>query len=82
MSAYRDPEQLEQAVFGLLLEGEPGWLSEEEVIRAVSGDAAVFAERDAVLNALRELVGSGLAHRNGLFYGVTRAAVSAARLLG
>jgi Fe2+ or Zn2+ uptake regulation protein len=49
--------------------------SAEELVREMTERPDEFAERDAVLNALRDLARAGLVHRHGPFAFATRAAV-------
>jgi len=64
-----------------LLELHPAQVTVEELARELGADTEVFEQRDAVERALRELVGSGLAHRNGDFVFPSLAALRFAELL-
>jgi hypothetical protein len=68
-------DALQEAVLGLLLLAHPGQRSVEEIVREATERPDEFAARDAVLNAIRDLAGAGLAHRRGAFVFATRAAV-------
>jgi hypothetical protein len=74
-AAGRREDLVEQAVLAILLDAHPAQRSVEEVLREMTDRPDEFAARDAVLNAIRDLVGAGLAHRNGAFVFPTRAAV-------
>jgi hypothetical protein len=65
----------QQAILAILLEAHPGQRSVEEVIREMTDRPDDFAARDAVDNAIRDLVGAGLLHRHGAFVFATHAAV-------
>ena len=69
-------------VLELLLEHHPGLLSTEEVIREMTAGSQVFADRDRVAVALRELVEAGLVHRLGGFVFASHAAASFRQLEG
>jgi hypothetical protein len=73
-------DMAQQAVLAILLEAHPGQRSVEEVVREVTDRPDEFAARDAVDNAIRDLVGAGLLHRHGAFVFATRAAVRFAEL--
>jgi hypothetical protein len=66
---------LQGSVLTLLLLAHPGQRSVEEVVREMTDRPDEFAARDAINNAIRDLVGAGLVHRHGSFVFVTRAAV-------
>ena len=53
----------------------PGQRSVEEVIREMTDRPDEFSARDAIDNAIRDLVGAGLLHRHGPFVFATHAAV-------
>jgi hypothetical protein len=77
----REDEMVQQAVLGLLVDAHPGQYSEQELVRALTAeDPDAFGPRDRVHNAIRDLVGAGLAHRHGSFVFATRAAVRADEL--
>jgi hypothetical protein len=72
----REDDMVQQAVLGLLVDAHPGQYSVEELVRQMTaGDPDAFSPRDQVHNAIRDLVGAGLAHRHGSFVFATRAAV-------
>ena len=52
-----------------------------ELVREVGGEAAEFAERDAIERAVRDLTGAGLLHRHDAFVLPTRAALRFSELL-
>jgi hypothetical protein len=64
-----------QAVLTVLLHAHPAQRSIDEVVRELTDDPDEFAARDAIHNAVRNLVCAGLLHRNGQFVFATRAAV-------
>jgi hypothetical protein len=66
---------LQTAVLAILLDAHPAHRSEEELVRELTAAPDDVARRDAVENAIRELVGAGLAHRHGSFLFATHAAV-------
>jgi len=68
-------ERRQRAVLDLLLDEHPAHLSSEEVVRAVAPDPTAALAADDVDSAIRELVASGLIHRNGDFLFATRPAV-------
>ena len=70
-----DDDHLQQAILALLLEEHPAQRSVEEVVHELTDRPEDFAARDAIDNALRDLVAAGLLHRHGLFVFATRAAV-------
>jgi hypothetical protein len=70
-----DDDRVQQAVLGLLLDAHPGQRSIDEVAREMTDQPDDFARRDAIDNAVRDLVGAGLLHRHGPFVFATRAAV-------
>jgi hypothetical protein len=70
-----DDDALQRAVLAVLLEAHPAQRSDDELVRELTAEPADFAERDAVENAIRDLVAAGLAHRHGRFLFATRAAV-------
>jgi hypothetical protein len=71
--AHEDMAQ--QAILAILLEAHPGQRSVEEIIREMTDRPDDFSARDAISNAIRDLVGAGLLHRHGPFVFATRAAV-------
>lgn len=76
----REDDRTQQSVLGLLLLAHPGQRSIEEVIREESDPHDDAVARDRIENAIRDLVGAGLLHRNGSFVFATRAAVRADEL--
>ena len=74
-SRVTEQDKTEQAVLALLLHAHPAQRSIDEVVRELSDGPDEFAARDAIHNAVRDLVGAGLLHRNGQFVFATRAAV-------
>jgi hypothetical protein len=68
-------ERVQQAVLSLLLEAHPAQRSMDEILREMTDEPEDFAVRDLIDNAVRDLVGAGLAHRHGAFVFATRAAV-------
>ena len=73
---------VEAAVMRQLLALHPSLLTVGELSREIGGEAADFAETDAVERAVRELVAVGLAHRNGEVVIPSRAALRLDELLG
>jgi hypothetical protein len=77
----REDDMVQQAVLGLLVDAHPGQYSEQELVRQMTAEEPeAFSPRDEVQNAIRDLVGAGLAHRHGSFVFATRAAVRADEL--
>jgi hypothetical protein len=76
-----EEERLASVVLELALDEHPAHLSVEEVIRLTARDPTDFGDRDAVSNAIRDLVRDGLLHRPGDFVFAARAAVRTAKLL-
>lgn len=72
---------IEAAVLQRLLDLYPVQLTEEELAREIVGQAADFAERDAIDRAVRELSSAGLLHRRDSFVLPTRAALRLNELL-
>jgi hypothetical protein len=70
-----EDDVLQRAVLAALLDAHPAQRSEDELVRELTAEPDDFAERDAVDNAMRDLVAAGLAHRHGRFLFATRAAV-------
>jgi hypothetical protein len=68
-------DMAQQAVLAILLDAHPALRSIDEVVREMTGRPDEFTARDRINNAIRELVGAGLAHRHGAFVFATRAAV-------
>jgi hypothetical protein len=71
----READILQSAVLTILLAAHPGQRSEDELTRELTAEPREVSKRDAVENAIRELVGAGLAHRNGDYVFATHAAV-------
>jgi hypothetical protein len=77
----REGDMTQSAVLGLLVDAHPGQYSVEELVRQMTAEEPdAFSPRDEVHNAIRDLVGAGLAHRHGSFVFATRAAVRADEL--
>jgi hypothetical protein len=66
---------LQSAVLTILLDAHPAHRSEDELVRELAPTTKDVSQRDAVENAIRELVGAGLVHRNGSFVFAAHAAV-------
>jgi hypothetical protein len=81
MTPEEHDTMIQRAVLLHALTNDPAVLSEDEVILAIADDAEDFAERDAVLRALRDLNGFGLVHYRHGFAQATRAAIRADELL-
>jgi hypothetical protein len=73
---------IEAAVLRQLLALHPVQLTVGELAREIGGEAADFAQTDAVERAVRELVTAGLAHRVEDLVIPTRAALRLDELLG
>jgi len=71
----------ESAVLQQVLDLYPIQVTMAELLREVGGQFADFGERDAIERAVRDLVGSGLLHRNEEFILPSRAALRFNRLL-
>jgi hypothetical protein len=75
-AARTSPEdRLQEAVLALVLDAHPAQLSVDELRRELSKDPDDFTRRDALSNAVRDLVGAGLIHRHDAYVFATRAAV-------
>ena len=70
-----DHDQVQQAVLAILLDAHPAQLSVDELVRELTDRPDEFGPRDAIENAVRDLVGAGLVHHHGPFVFPTRAAV-------
>ncbi len=70
-----DHEQVQQAALAILLDAYPAQLSVDELARELTDRPDEFGPRDAIENAVRDLVGAGLVHHHGPFVFPTRAAV-------
>jgi hypothetical protein len=75
-----EDDVLQSAVLTILLDAHPAQRSEDELVRELTADPRDVSKRDAVENAIRELVGAGLAHRHGSFVFATQAAVRSEEL--
>jgi len=71
----RDHDLAAHAVLTALLNAHPAQRSTDELVRELSADPEAFADRDRIENAIRDVVGAGLAHRHGRFIFAARAAV-------
>lgn len=78
---WAEDEGIESAVLSQLLDLHPAQLTPEELLREMSGGRRVFAERDAVERAVRELAAAGLLHKGEDFVTPTRAALRFSELL-
>jgi hypothetical protein len=67
-------DALQSAVLGTVVLAHPGQYSVDELVRELTEQPDEFAERDAILNAVRDLAAAGLVHRHGPFVFATRAA--------
>ncbi len=76
-----DDALVEAAVLQLLLALHPAQVTFAELQRLMAMDEADFNQRDSAERAVRELVGAGLAHRNGEVIFASRAAVRCDELL-
>jgi hypothetical protein len=70
-----EDDQVQQATLAILLDAHPAQLSIDELARELTDRPDEFGPRDAIDNAVRDLVGAGLVHRHGVFVFPTRAAV-------
>ena len=70
-----DHDQVQQAALATLLDAYPAQMSVDELVRELTDRPDEFGPRDAIENAVRELVGAGLVHRHGAFVFPTRSAV-------
>jgi hypothetical protein len=70
-----DHDQIQQAALATLLDAHPAQLAVDELVRELTDRPDEFGPRDAIENAVRDLVGAGLVHRHGTFVFPTRAAV-------
>jgi hypothetical protein len=69
------------AVLQQLLDLHPTQVTLVELVREVGGEAAEFAERDAIERGVRDLTGVGLLHYHDAFVLPTRAALRFSELL-
>jgi hypothetical protein len=74
-SHVTDHDHVQQAALAILLDAYPAQLSVDELARELTDRPDEFGPRDAIDNAVRDLVGAGLVHRHGTFVFPTRAAV-------
>ena len=72
---------IEAAVMQQLLALHPTQITLAELTRELAGEAAGFAQRDAVERAVDELVAAGLLHRHDSFVLPARAALRFSELL-
>lgn len=81
-TTWDEDEGVESVVLRQLLDLHPTRLKMTELVREVSGDRGSFAERDAVMRAVRELAAVGLLHKEAEeFVTPTRAALRFSELL-
>jgi hypothetical protein len=81
-TTWAEDEGVEAVVLHQLLDLHPTRLTMNELMREVSGSRGSFAERDAVLRAVRELDAVGLLHSEAEeFVSPTRAALRFRELL-
>jgi hypothetical protein len=81
-TTWAEDEGIESAVLRQLLDLHPTRLTMSELVREVSSDRGSFAERDAVMRAVRELAAVGLLHKEAEeFVTPTRAALRFSELL-
>lgn len=73
-------KRTERAVLALLLDEHPTRLTMEELILVLHADPERGDPEEAAAQAVRELVGSGVIHRDGRFLSPTRAALYIAAL--
>lgn len=80
-TTWAEDESVESAVLRQLLDLHPTQLTLEELMREMSANRRVFAERDAIERAVRELAATGLLHSGENFVSPTRAALRFSELL-
>lgn len=80
-TTWAEDESIESAVLRQLLDLHPTQVTLEELTREMSSDRRVFAERDAVERAVRDLAATGLLHRGEDFVTPSRAALRFSELL-
>jgi hypothetical protein len=73
--------RVEAAVLRQLLSLHPVQLTLADLVREIAGEAADFADRDAIARAVRELTAAGLANRGGELVLPSRAALRFYELL-
>jgi len=71
----------ESGVLQQLVDLYPAQITLAELTREIGGEAAGFAQRDAIERAVRDLTGAGLLHRHDAFVLPTRAALRFSELL-
>lgn len=66
LTTHDEDEREEAAVLRLVLEIHPETLTQDELIRELTGGGSkAFSEADAVQRAVRDLAAAGLLHRPG-----------------
>jgi hypothetical protein len=80
-TTWAEDESVESAVLRQLLDLHPTRLTLEELLRELGSSRAGFAERDAVMRAVRDLDAVGLLHQGEEFVAPTRAALRFSELL-
>lgn len=75
-----DDKRLEAAVLEHLIFNRDAHLTQDELIRELSGTDDQFGLRDGFTRAIRDLVGMGILHRLGKFVIPSRAAIRQAEL--
>jgi hypothetical protein len=70
-----EEDRLEGTVLAVVLDAHPAQLSVDELVRELTANPDDFGARDAINNAVRDLVGAGLLHRHDAFVFATRSAV-------
>ncbi len=76
-----EDDAVQLALLTKVLALHPAQLSLAELTRELSATPDRFAERDRVEQALHDLAGAGLLHRNGSFVAPTRAALRFEQLM-
>lgn len=79
-SPAEDDRRTESAVLALLLDEHPTRLTMDELILVLNADPERGDPEETAGRAARELVGAGLAHREGRFLAPSRAALYFAAL--
>lgn len=74
-SSTSEDGKIQDAVLGLVLAEHPAQLTFPEIALEIGGDAADFADADAIERAVRDLIGVGLLHRSGILIVASRAAL-------
>jgi hypothetical protein len=80
-TTWAEDESVESAVLRQVLDLHPTRLTQEELLREVSGGRSGFAEHDAIARAVRDLAAVGLLHQGEEFVAPTRAALRFNELL-